>query len=536
MANLMNQACVTPIAMCLCVGLSAALDAKGQERIVSYEVTSLGAINPTDMNDHLEIIGARGDPSVPLIWENGIIAELPDLSGEDGAVPRAINNLGVIIGNTGWETPVRWDDGVISIIEELSGDDALSASGINDAGTIAGTYWDYTGQWSNEAVKWVEGVRISLHDPQWDYSTSALDVNSEGTIVGIVYGQPLQGIVWSADGTSALLDVFNQGDAPITALNDAGHMAGVTTNAEGLREAYVIRSGEYNTLQIAEPGKSIRVFDIDHSGRRVFGTYDGEAVMWEDGVMLLLEPMTDGAANFPLYGALLTNRDGFIVCQEFDGFFGSSVLLTPVISLIPNGDPIAGEIASLTIRNAAAEGEVRLYQSTSGPGETEVPDLGVTLDLENAELIWSGPADEIGLASASREIDIRSSDRNAWFQAAREGDTTNTVELTVRPKPFDLSLAPLIAGEPAVATVTSARPNEPVHILISKQGEGHTRVAPLSLSVNLLNPILFTSGMTDAEGSAVLVEELGFANRGEVIWVQAAQIGALSDLRIVQIN
>lgn len=84
-----------------------------------------------------------GSSPLPLIWENGVVSQLPLPVGETLGRANAINNNGVAVGSVGsgvTEFGVIYSGGSATVISQpaMDGSTMRTAFGVNDAGLIAG--------------------------------------------------------------------------------------------------------------------------------------------------------------------------------------------------------------------------------------------------------------------------------------------------------------------------------------------------------------------------------------------------------------
>jgi len=102
-----------------------------------------------------------------------------------------------------------------------------------------------------------------------------------------------------------------------------------------------------------------------------------------------------------------------------------------VFRIIPDGlalelsHLIGGRSATANISQALAGGSLFLTYSLTGMGQTPVPPLGVTLDLNQAKLFRSGNADANGDWSVTGRIPIALSGYTLWAQALQLGAVSN---------------------------------------------------------------------------------------------------------------
>jgi uncharacterized membrane protein len=144
----------------------------------SYEVIEIAAeLGPgiaTAVNQQGVVVG-NTDFSVPWVWRNGTRSNLPTLGGAAAAL--AINTRGDVVGwaENGADGPwvgVRWSRNRIEVLEGFS-----AALGINDRGEIVGN--GPAGPLHQRNGK----TNVLPHDGQ---SASALAINQHGLIVGAV--------------------------------------------------------------------------------------------------------------------------------------------------------------------------------------------------------------------------------------------------------------------------------------------------------------------------------------------------------------
>lgn len=109
-----------------------------------------------DMNDRGQILGMTGLAGDNRGWifdpESRVVSYINPESGYTRVMPRAINNLGQVVGivestDHSWRAAL-WDPeaGFVALDGGTDGNYQSDAQDINDAGTIVGTYW-----WSEDA-------------------------------------------------------------------------------------------------------------------------------------------------------------------------------------------------------------------------------------------------------------------------------------------------------------------------------------------------------------------------------------------------
>jgi len=95
------------------------------------------------------------------------------------------------------------------------------------------------------------------------------------------------------------------------------------------------------------------------------------------------------------------------------------------------GDLVRGQTALFDVSGSANSGKVFLVYSVRGMGSTNVPGLGVTLDLKRPKLGTSGFADGSGRIEFSVKVPRGIPAVPIWFQAAENLNTSNVVETVI---------------------------------------------------------------------------------------------------------
>jgi len=158
------------------------------------------------------------------------------------------------------------------------------------------------------------------------------------------------------------------------------------------------------------------------------------AFIWDEARGIRdLNDLVDRPADFTIDGARAINDAGWIIGSGHDGNWSP----TRAVVLVPADfdDRLTLEVsrldvgarATFTVRDATPGAMQHVVYGTSGPGETPVPGLGVTLDVDRPALLESGPADADGTFSTTRTVPAAAGDRTIWFQAAESGRVSSVV-------------------------------------------------------------------------------------------------------------
>ena len=283
---------------------------------VTYNLATLASLSSGGdsiaygMNDSGAVVGSSFNSTTnrmeAVIWNNGIVQSL----GVEG-LARAVNNSGVVVGETGSDAPqgftgngraFSWQNNTYNDLGDLGGTHS-AAFDINDSGMITGwsyTNYEATGVFQSHAFKYANGqmadlgtvsvadgysrghaineagevagraslVRFTDSDKflaYWDadgnltsipgpgnYST-AEDMNNNGVIVGTARGLngQQQASVWTASG-QVLLGTFGGNRSTAFGVNDAGAIVGYARDASGQNRAFLSLDGvtmiDLNTL------------------------------------------------------------------------------------------------------------------------------------------------------------------------------------------------------------------------------------------------------------------------------------------------
>ena len=106
-----------------------------------------------------------GGPHIAYVWEDGVLTHLPDLVDEHATAPHAINNGGVIVGESYSEPDmhaVYWDaEGVVHLLPPLFPEEVSSrAVDLNDRGEVVGG---------------IRPTRTTSHAVYWDLTTGSVE-------------------------------------------------------------------------------------------------------------------------------------------------------------------------------------------------------------------------------------------------------------------------------------------------------------------------------------------------------------------------
>lgn len=137
------------------------------------------------------------------LWSNGKVHRLPGLQKKDSTVAVDINDAGVVLGYSSYpwaDTPVVWKNGVAAeLVLPPGGIDGYVRS-INNAGLSVGMTI-YGGNIGGLGTVWRDLQPVNIGGLSNYYTTDALDINEAGAIVGIAertFPEPPVAVYWAS--------------------------------------------------------------------------------------------------------------------------------------------------------------------------------------------------------------------------------------------------------------------------------------------------------------------------------------------------
>jgi probable HAF family extracellular repeat protein len=182
-------------------------------------------------------------------------------------------------------------------------------TGINQSGDIAGMFTNSGGQ--GEAFIVVNGVMQALGTLQDSTWSSAYGINNSDQAAGYAQtGSGMRGFVWSAQTGYSVLGTLGGINSYAMAINDSGQVAGHAQTASGYMHAALWNDGGVRDLGTLNGGNSY-AYGLDNSGD-VVGTSGSQAFLYQNGVMLDLNLLTDSGSGWTLTQAYAINSVGEI--------------------------------------------------------------------------------------------------------------------------------------------------------------------------------------------------------------------------------
>lgn len=198
------------------------------------------------INNGDAIVGQLGpaqfEGTTAFLWQKGSFTFLPALSGDVASFAVAVNDSNVAVGNSQTQTmmPVRWVGGVPQALGRFDPDTYNSATAINNAGVIVG-------QSGNVAFVWDETHGLQPLPLGGGAESYPIAIKSGGDILGMIDDNP---VVWKSGAQG--YTIVNIGDhlpalaewsqLEFAGMNDSGEICGSGIH-NGNYRGFVISSG-----------------------------------------------------------------------------------------------------------------------------------------------------------------------------------------------------------------------------------------------------------------------------------------------------
>jgi probable HAF family extracellular repeat protein len=226
-------------------------------------------------------LASPGAVCAAFIWQNGIMAKLPTLGGNNGAGSQ-INRWGVVAGEVENAAPdpgcpqrfqvrpVKWQGGKVNELSTYPGDPDAVAYAINDFGQVVGS--------SGTCAPYNPLLQLSMvpvHPLLWEadgtrrylgtlggsgtvFGNLAININNKGHVVGtsaLTGDVTGHAFLWTSTGGIRDLQTL-PGDeiSGAVAINDSDQITGISISADGVPRAFVWQNGVMTDLNdLARP-------------------------------------------------------------------------------------------------------------------------------------------------------------------------------------------------------------------------------------------------------------------------------------------
>jgi len=227
----------------------------------------------------------------PVVWEKGLIQELPTYGGDPDGIAQEINDNGEVVGGSGTcatfnsnflynLVPVHallWENGKAIDLGNLGGQTGQAggniAYGINNQGQVVGNS-DLPGDTTFHAFLWnKKTVMQDLGTLSGDVASVSISINDAGTVVGASLDANFnpRAFLWE-NGVMTDLNTLIAGDSPLylltgCSINSRGEITGLGMTSTGEIHTYlasptdVVVTGESTSQGVISP----RVLSYDAS-------------------------------------------------------------------------------------------------------------------------------------------------------------------------------------------------------------------------------------------------------------------------------
>ncbi len=320
-----------------------------------YKVVQINsAIYPQKINNNDQVIGfGTGTTPVPVIWDNGNLINIPNVSYGYG---RAINDSGVACG--GEFIPANYNfnifiyrNGSTTIIPPIAPSKEIEAFGINKKGWLTG-FMQYLSTPDSRAFIYNGTSIFDLGVPSGYIASWGNAINDSGYVAGNVYnnsGHDFPSIYKkSMEPLNVPVDATG-GNA--TDINDQNIVCGNVSIPSGSKAVIWDATGNYVELPRFD-GDYAMAESINDSNVAVGQVLNSSAgisvgVLWKNGQIYNLNDLIDSTLNINLTDAISINDSGDVLCEDEYGH--GYILLNPRKRYIinPKGviiKPVADEV------------------------------------------------------------------------------------------------------------------------------------------------------------------------------------------------
>jgi probable HAF family extracellular repeat protein len=285
-----------------------------------YSVSFLHDVDfaPTGMNNAGQIVGfaGTGDGAIhAVLYAGGVLADLGGMGGTD-SYATALNEAGAIVGVTlrasGEQHAFLYQDGAV---RDLGA--GTAARGINTRGDVVGTLDTASG---SSGFLYRAGILTALANPGTGRDGTAVGINDHGTVAGDATS--------GADAASRRPFLYQHGqmselDMPnghsivgVSAINNAGQIAGYSTGPDGAMHALLYQHGAMQDLG-GLGDAHLDIHDLNEHGTLV-GTASNEddgliPFMSLNGALVDLNTLLDPLLGLHIFSAYANNDLGQIV-------------------------------------------------------------------------------------------------------------------------------------------------------------------------------------------------------------------------------
>lgn len=426
-----------PLKLTISFFTSLSLAAVGQAQ--GYDVVDLGAIaydvsRGHDINEAGQITGDTLNTSGnwrAFLWSDHTMTEIPELTGYAGdyGYGYGMNNLGQIVGESGYTVPFLWDGSNTINLGNLGGMDSGAAHAVNDSTQVVG-YASHTSGF-DRAFLWENGTMTNLGTiggTSWGRS-EARDINNSGQVVGVsaTNSGDQHAFLWE-NGVMTDLGGVSPGYSIAYGISENSFIVGASMTATYRSHATLWIHGsvvDLGTLKYPDPGSS-EARDVNDHGQVVgwshaHNTFGRHAFLFEAGVMKDLNDLLDPGTGWELEEAYAINGLGQITGYgQYNGHLRGFLLIPRDDSSLALSSPTpgtAGEVNKIFADNAVPGSEI-YFAFGPIPGTTPVPGCpGLEVDIAFPVVSQPVHADSQGQAEFSKIVPASASGMTILIQA-----------------------------------------------------------------------------------------------------------------------
>lgn len=239
-----------------------------------YATTTLGTLGGAEssalgLNDHGEVVGTSAINAQgwlhAFLWSNGKMQDLGTVGNNRDSAAVAINNSGVIVGNSG-DSAFIYANGTISQVYG-DGPNKVELTGINNSGVVVGTaFVNVDGFQNNQyrASTWFNGYRTDLGIIPSASSSAQGSVgkaiNDKNQVVGQSYDNRSRSFLYETGEMQLVNSVWSLSTTSFaTGINNKGSIIGYFGSFQNRSYSYLLRSGIVELFQ----GMAIDINDND---------------------------------------------------------------------------------------------------------------------------------------------------------------------------------------------------------------------------------------------------------------------------------
>jgi probable HAF family extracellular repeat protein len=352
----MSFASVLALALCVVAGPASA----GPYTLIDLATLDEGAtVVVRGVNGGGTAVGGGrvGGSRRGLLFTQAGLQAVDGLDGSDYSVVFDINDLGAVVGGSNAPTAarafVRPRAGAARELVPLPGDTASTAFGINNHHQAAGVS---SGAGGERAVLWSADGSVAVLPGVAGQESRARAINDRGDVVGAANGGAgLLAVVWRGGGSALQLGTLpGRATSEAVAVNARGDIVGYSSDASGARRATLWTAGgavvDLGALAGGEFSQALGINNAGHIVGSSTSSLGSRACLWTPGEGLRDLNTLVAPSSSVLTHATGINRAGAIVAfgheavshdepdgQEGHGHDDTHELPVRVFLLLPSG-------------------------------------------------------------------------------------------------------------------------------------------------------------------------------------------------------